>query len=105
MGSVVGRLFTVQGGSLVPLFPFGDPARVFYFLQRVRSVVTGWTAAVLAELVSRVKARLADTDFLAVASRESAWANDIREACTAYLDARYAQSSGLSDSCRLQEHI
>ena len=45
--------------------------------------------------MSRVKARLADTDFLAVASRESAWANDIREACTAYLDARYAQSSAL----------
>ena len=34
-----------------PFFPFGDPARVFYFfLQRVRSVVTGCTAAVLAEL-------------------------------------------------------
>ena len=102
-GSLVGRLFTPQASGPFPFFPFGDPARVFYFLQRAqnlggsrfRSVATGCTAAVLAELVSRVKARLADTDFLAVASRESAWANDIREACTAYLDARYAQSSAL----------
>ena len=77
-GSVVGRLFNL---GAFPFFPFRDPARV-YFLQRVqnlggsrfRYVVTGWTAAVLAELVSRVKARLADTDFLAAASsRKSAW--------------------------------
>jgi len=81
-GSLVGRLFTPQASGPFPFFPFGDPARVFYFLQRAqnlggsrfRSVATGCTAAVLAELVSRVKARLADTDFLAVASsRKSAW--------------------------------